>query len=351
MRAVPHRSPGAARVQRACAGLAALALAGCGARTPLHGIDASASDAGSDAFVVPDDASRDDAWSCLSIEATFRVTIPTLIFVIDRSGSMDTNYIEPRGPYRGATRWGTVLEVLVGEGGILRGIEDRVRLGAITFTTNGSECPQLHGVDPALHNRDAIAALLYAEGPQAGTPIAETMSTLATRVPVFTIDGSPPTFVLMTDGEPSSCGDTPLDPAEAVTECFAEGARTYVIGLGGDVGEPYLQAMANAGAGVQPGEADAEFWPAVQASRFLVAVDALSQRIADCRASLSQPIDPERACDAVVRLAGRALPCDDPDGWAALDARTIELRGEACTTLVRDGTDSVTLEAPCDIRP
>jgi hypothetical protein len=339
-------------VVRFALALGVVALAGCGARTSLDVPEPVVSDAGHDAFVVaPVDAAQTDAWSCVSIEASFRVTTPTMVFVIDRSGSMNANYILPRGPYAGATRWGAVLEVLVGEGGILRGIEDRVRLGAITFTSFGEECPQLHSVDPALHNEGAIAALLHGEGPLGGTPIAETMSAISDRIDALTIDGSPPTFVLMTDGEPAGCDGGTLDSAEAVASCFSRGARTYVIGLGDDVGEPYLQAMANAGAGVAPGDPDAEFWPAVQATRFLTAIDAISQRIADCRATLSQAIDPRRACDAVVRLGGRVLACDDPNGWAALDAHTIELRGTACTALVRDGTDSVTLEAPCDIRP
>lgn len=329
--------------------LFALGAVGCGARTPLDlPAPAPVIDGGLDAARPPVDAAPVDAWSCRAIQATFHTTTPTLVFVIDRSGSMNTPYIAPRGGYRGATRWGAVLEVLVGEGGILPGLQDRVRLGAITFTSDTETCPDLQSVAPALHNAGPIGDLLHMLDPNGGTPIAETMDALAGEIATLTTDGSAPTLVLMTDGEPAGCGDAPLDPAEAVARCFTLGARTYVIGLGDDVGEPYLQSMANAGAGVMPGAPDAQFWPAVQASRFVEAIDAIGRRVADCRAVLSAPIDPARACEATVRLGDRTLACDDPNGWAALDARTIELRGEACTTLVRDGTGSVTLEAPCD---
>lgn len=328
-------------------------LPGCGARTPL-GVpahDAQTSDAGTDAGPQPIDAAMIDAPSCVEIEATFRETTPTMVFVIDRSGSMDAPYIPPRGGYRGATRWGAVLEVLVGEGGILPGLQDRVRLGAITFTSDGVTCPDMHTLAPALYNSDAIASLLRSDGPNGGTPIAETMDAIAMQLDTLTIDGSPPTLVLMTDGEPSGCGGTALDPSEAVAHCFDRGARTYVIGLGDEVGEAYLQSMANAGGGVTMGEPDAEYWPAVQAMRFVDALDTISQRVADCRATLSSPIVVARACEARVRLGAQLLTCDDPDGWSALDASTIELRGEACTRLVRDGTVRVTLQAPCDVRP
>jgi hypothetical protein len=326
-------------------------FAACGARSGLEAPIASAReiDAGMDA--PENDAWADDAASCVVIDAAFRVTTPTMVFVIDRSLSMNIEYIQAHDGLVGSTRWDAVLDVLVGDGGILRDLEGRVRLGAITFTSDTVTCPLVRSVDPALHNYDAIAALLASAGPEGGTPMAETMTVIAGRIDALTIDGDAPTFVLMTDGEPQGCHGIVGDPMGAVRSCFGAGARTYVIGLGDDVGEPYLRLMANAGVGVQPGEPDAEYWPAVEASRFLVAIDAIAQRVADCRAVLSEPIDPARACEATVHLAGGTLACNSPDGWAALDAHTIELRGEACTRLVQTGTDHVTLEAPCDFRP
>jgi hypothetical protein len=53
-----------------------------------------------------------------------------------------------------------------------------------------------------------------------------------------------------------------------------------------------------------------------------------------------------------VALSGQPLACDDPNGWRVVDAKHIELVGDACTNWLSTTDASIDARFPCNvIRP
>jgi Mg-chelatase subunit ChlD len=340
-------------------------LAACGART---GLGVSGHERGIDAAVVrlPDgaivsiDASRspdaarfpdgapipvdapppDSGTICGPVALAFGRVAPTIALVLDRSGSMretfrlsTIHYPEP------ASRWEVLVELLVGPG-IVQSYEDRVRFGCATYTASGSECPELTWIPPALENAAAIRASLLSVGPEGGTPTAEAIEEVVTRLESdpASHEGGAPVLLLATDGEPTGCFS--FDPRDevvrAVQRAFSLGMRTYVVSVGSDVAESHLQDVADAGLGHPPGSRAAEFWVATNPAGLSGAIRDVVAGAASCRAELPREADPSRICEVEVTVGGAAVPCGGPDGFGLAGPRIFEVAGAACER-VRSG--------------
>jgi hypothetical protein len=318
---------------------------------------------------------------CQSVMVTPTRSIPNVMFLVDRSGSMvselDGSSPEPGEP----TRWRVAhdaIEAVMGE------TESIVRFGLSTYHWNDDEYslnnsppdPECPIVGPAgasvqnfvpvgfaLDNASAILGLYPQEfpndpsGTRNDTPTGESIDKLAAW-----IDDNPPPpggptiIVLATDGEPDSCmyPDSNRDIArqlsvDAAEAAYLAGIQTYVLSVGSDVGAGHLQDMANAGAGDPP--QDAQFWVGTDPASLEIAFRDIIKDSISCEIVISKPFNEEtldQACEeGDVALNG--VPLDCPSDWQVKDEapyNVIELLGSACQTL-KSGEVTFTAEFPC----
>jgi hypothetical protein len=210
-------------------------------------------DAGSDE--VPD--------GCVQDQVKVTSPIPTVIMLIDQSGSMNEQF-------GSGNRWNVLRDALIDKStGIISTLESNVRFGLALYTSEngfGSDspaktCPIITEVAPALNNYAAIAAKYLANDWKDDTPTGESLDAAVKILDGVSADG-PKVIVLATDGEPDTCADPDTgeqsvrDAARAlsvsaVQNAFKKQITTYVISVGNEVGHDHLRAVANAGQGWQ----------------------------------------------------------------------------------------------------
>jgi hypothetical protein len=340
--------------------LGSILVAACGSKTPLR-VGEPSFDAGVDAAPdAPIDSGFDvpfvdvGADACAPVIVGSRVT-PTVILLIDQSGSMVFETAS------GLTRWELLREVLVGGDGLVARLESRVRFGVAFYTARSRDggdggppigaCPDITAVPPALDNLEPIRDLFFGLEPIEDTPTGEAIDVARdTLAPFFAPELGPTIFVLATDGEPDTCAE--LDPQNGQDEAvaaarrtFGASIRTFVLSLGeGLVSREHLQDMANAGVG----EVDAPFWEAESADGLRRALDEIVRTDVACTLSLTRAVEPSLACLGDVRLNGRPLLCDGPDGFSLSDPTTLVLSGAACRELSEVPSSRITARWPCE---
>lgn len=336
----------------ACAsGFSCSADGQCVALTDGSLADGSSADARD---IGPRDAELVDN-TCAAVDLNASRVTPNVLLIVDRSGSMASEDF-PTGS--GTTRWDALRDALLDTpDGLLFSLQSSVRFGFVTYESGGrgSTCPNLVTVPCAIDNYSTIETSYTGQDPAGGTPTGDSMTAvlgmLDTLVP--TADAGDPTiFILATDGEPDTCedGDDEVggrrESVDATTASFAAGVSTYVISVGSDVGADHLQDVANAGLGRSGSDPDAPFWVANDTAGLNEALATIIGGVVNCELTLSGSIDPTMACSGEVRLDGTPIPCDDPNGWRAIDATTIELTGTACDDL--QGGAALTARFPCE---
>lgn len=286
--------------------------------------------------------------TCADITIAFEPIIPSVMLLIDQSGSMDEGFDG------GDSRWEVLYDTLMDPAeGIVGELESKVRFGLSLYTGTDNQCPEILGVPMALDNRDAIDALYSEEQPQDDTPTGDSIDAVLPGVMAFAEEG-PKFIVLCTDGEPDTCEDGDdevggrLEAVAAAQAAYGEDIGIYVISVGDDVGEDHLQDMANAGVGLPiDGGEDAPYWQALDAAGLAAAFDTIINGVRSCALTVDGEIDPEKACDGHVRVDGVEIPCNDPDGWKLNSPTEIELQGAACD-LIQGGEHTVDATFPCD---
>ncbi len=110
-----------------------------------------------------------------------------------------------------------------------------------------------------------------------------------------------------------------------------------------------MQDMANAGLGMGTG-GSAEYWVAGDDTTLRRALEDIVGGVLSCDINLNGTIeDISEACSGSVRLNGRELTCDDPDGWEATSPTSIRLNGDACDELTMSRGAILEATFPCDI--
>jgi len=292
---------------------------------------------------------------CADITVNITPQIPTVMVVIDQSGSMTT-------AFGSTTRWDAVQDSLAAAGSLIDELDAMLRFGLALYTSlSGADpCPLLTVVEPDLNNYDAIATVLLAEEPRSDTPTGESIEDVSDLMVGWGWDGEA-AIILATDGEPDTCANpSPSTEAEqdlarsvtvtAVERAFGLGIQTYVISVGeGTVSAAHLQDIANAGLGLTPADPDAPYWVAGSDTELREALRSIVSEALSCVFELNGRLNVEDACFGTVVLNGRELECGSPDGWEAVDETHIELLGAACDEATSG--DPVSLEAtfPCDV--
>lgn len=296
---------------------------------------------------VPD-LGGDDSSVCADADVKFEPQIPTVLLLIDQSGSMTTKF-------GGVDRWQAVYNALLDpQTGLVPELQDKVRFGMALYTSfggfQGGECPVITATPPALNNYAAIAASYEASEPEGETPTGES---IAAVTPTLVMDPSegPKVIVLATDGEPDTCAQPnpqngQQESVDAAAAAFAQGVRTYVISVGAEVSDKHLQDVANAGAGVGPGDPDAPFYKANDPQALAQAFAEIVEGVRDCKLSLNGKVAEGGEGECSVSVNGSPVPFGDADGWQLNNPSEVELVGDACDA-IQSGEVQVSIKCSC----
>jgi hypothetical protein len=295
---------------------------------------------------------------CARIQVQATPVTPRVIVIVDQSGSMTASF-------GGSNRWDALKQSLIGRpDGLIFALQNTVEFGLAMYSARSGgdggppigECPMITDVPPAPMNYAAIDAVYRPADVIEDTPTGDAIDAVLDRIlGVPDPDDDPTIFIVATDGEPDRCEE--LDPQNgqaeaiaAVERAFGEGIRTYMISVGeGVVSAAHMTDMANAGVGNGPGDPDAPYWVAGDDRGLRDALSTIVGGVLSCDLTLEGTLTIEDACLGTVRLNGRDLPCDDPNGWRAIDETHIQLQGDACDELTADGGSTLTAEFPCDV--
>jgi hypothetical protein len=289
-----------------------------------------------------------DPGTCPNVTVAFEKRVPTVVLLVDQSGSMTDNF-------GGDTRWNVARDALVnGTNGIVKILEKEVRFGLALYTSKdgfaGGTCPLLTEVDVSLSNYANIRNRLMAASPIDETPTGESITAVAKKLADPAIPG-PKYIVLATDGEPDTCAEpnpqngqkVAIDAAKAA---YAMGIQTFYISVGSEVSASHAQQMANAGQGLDPlGTKKAKYYVASDAASMKAAFDAIIYGVRSCTFKLNAKV--VDSTKGNVTLDGSKLTYNDGNGWKlSPDGTEVELVGSACET-IKSGDHSISAQFAC----
>lgn len=303
----------------------------------------SSSDADSD--TDSDSDADSDTEACGDRTVDFSSDPPTVLLLIDRSGSMTENFGND-------SRWNVARTALVdAENGFVAQLESEIRFGLTMYAhpdTGSTSCPSsLEGIDPALDNYDEIAQLYNASEPSNNTPTAASVRAVTETLKDDTSPGSK-VIVLVTDGLPDTCANPDSEDAaamnasvDAVEAAFDAGIRTYVISVGD--ADNHFQDLANAGAGLDAG---AKYFAALNQSELTDAFDNIISGVRECIFQLKGEVSSGSESECSVSINNNSVEFNGENGWRLNTASQMELLGSACET-IQEGDVTVKVDCPC----
>ncbi len=291
---------------------------------------------------------------CVELEVEFERVTPTVVLLIDQSGSMTQNFDD------GKDRWETLRDTLSDpNSSLLNALDGSVRFGMVLYTSNGGfgdddeprTCPVLKKVDIALDNFSAMSRMLSNNGPAGDTPTAESMEAVSAELLAFAEEG-PKSIILATDGDPDTCEDPDANDDDAskgrsvtaVQAAFDQGIPTRVISMGDEVTASHLKELAVAGTG---GDQSAEAYTALETGQLVDAFNEIIGSVRTCDFTLQGTVEPRNASRGTVAVDGQALEFEDPNGWEMPSNNTVRLLGQACERVQGDAA-GVAMSFPCD---
>jgi hypothetical protein len=303
---------------------------------------------------------------CAEIELELGDVTPTVVLLIDQSGSMELADIEPGGP----TRWDALKMALTGAGSVIESLEGKVRFG-FAFYSNDAQlneppepgvCPILDkgGMDetlmpPALDRFEAFAEYFAPLPTYRNTPTGESFQLIADELAAFDEPG-PKYVVLATDGNPDRCEDDREGVGTESKEMVVTNVgnaydeldiTTFVISVGDDVAAEHLNDVANVGQGFPADDTEDRFYLVTTQDSLADAFEEIVSGVRSCTLTLNGEIDPEQADQGQVLLDGEPLDMSEEDGWVVIDGETIELVGSACEA-IESGEHKLSARFPCD---
>jgi len=370
------------------AGSAPIFMGSGGTGPVLDVTSAAGMDAGSDAPV--------EASTCDDLTIQTYETVPTVLLLVDTSGSM----FQPRDQL-----WDPLYKALTDSTkGVVATLQEKVRFGFTSYTSTEplvtATCPTLVSTDLKLKNFDTIKTAYTDIGtktalnPNGGTPTGPSIVAVTKKLLEFKPEPPGPKFILLvTDGDPDTC-TTPNpncgqdESIKAIQDAYAAGIGTFVIGIG-DVankfdasmrtGPQHLQDIANAGVGqpVAPNTQNysysacivekgytATYAPTVAeggtAKYYTVTAkdgttaqtqiaDAILASLAQAR-SCTFNMDAQVTGDAslgTLTFNGNQLTFGDANGWTlGADLTSVTLNGTTCAAWKKDG-GKVNVNFPC----
>jgi hypothetical protein len=289
--------------------------------------------------------------SCPAVHFTPTKVTPSITLVLDRSGSMTTNF-------NGVSRYQAMIDGLFGANGAVTKTQGGVYFGEALYAGDQSPCLSLNGFTAAraLNNATAMQTLTTTHPPNnGGTPTApaidQVVADFAANPPPM---GSPPVILLATDGDPNSCNSNTTNRGPSITaaqNAYNAGIRLFIVGLAG-LNTQFLQDMANAGTGKATGQAAncagcSPFYVAGDPQSLSTAFTTIINGVLTCDLMITGgTVDPAQQCNGTVTLNGTALTCGT-DWNVDQNGMTIHLLGQACDSLKNSVDPMVDASFPC----
>ena len=107
----------------------------------------------------------------------------------------------------------------------------------------------------------------------------------------------------------------------------------------------FLQAMANAGQGVQANQPNAKYYTANSPAELQMAFQQIIGGVVSCELQINGTVDPGQAAGGSVTLNGMQLTYGTD--WTVVNGSTIKLLGAACDTLKSSTNPMVSASFPC----
>jgi hypothetical protein len=293
---------------------------------------------------------------------TLSKAVPAVMFVLDRSGSMDDELSQ------GETRWEVLTNALASS---LPPVDGSMEIGALLFPSAPSadgessdalacSLPSNADLTLATGHVSALLALMEQTQPAGGTPTSGAMGVAAGLLLDVRAATTARAIVLATDGAPNCnasldpqtciCADTNqgcfrdalecLDDArtvQSIASYAAQGLPTYVIGIqneGDTEDTQVLDEMAVAGGRPQTG-ADTSYYAVSSEADLDSALVAIRDQVGACT-FLTTSV-PGAEGSITVSLGGTTIPYD-PTGksgwsWGDKDNGQILFAGATCTSV------------------
>jgi hypothetical protein len=292
---------------------------------------------------------------CASSNVVAGRVIPTVILIIDQSGSMHDSIGQ-------GTRWNVLRDFLLDQNGLIKSLEGRMRFGISMYSARSEEmngmpveCPIVTSVAPALDNFAAIEQAYRAAEPIDDTPTGDSIDKIIDGLPPPAPDAvqDPIVFILATDGEPDRCEEPEpqngqAETIAAVSRAYGMNIKTFVIGVGADISTQHQQDVANAGVGHAAGDPNAMYWTAENDATLRQALMEIINAQVSCEVKLKGKVEGD-ACQGTVRLSGELLECDQPDGWELVDETHVRLLGQACEQFRSSQVATLDVTFPCGV--
>jgi hypothetical protein len=340
----------------------------------------------------PDPGGTGGTGSCIDVDVTFEPQIPTVLLLIDRSGSMnadsgfgsavqqavdDGTYVLGACPMNNDWRWNVVRDVLFNpDKGIIKPLEERVRFGMSLYTSDNGQvdaldeelvdttkmCPTLIEVPIALGNHQAMFDEFLCDDIADDTPTGESLLAAAMTLQAFDEPG-PKVIVLATDGEPDSCecpnfGENDHVPAKCTVSGVANMVKDEVVAIAAQILEDditvhvinvstpsnaalqtHLAEVATAGGG--------QVYPGFSPGALTTAFDEIIDGVRSCVIDLDGEIAEGKESTGSVTLDGELLLLEDENGWQVNTPSQIELLGSACEA-IKSGDHDLAISFPCE---
>jgi hypothetical protein len=301
-------------------------------------------------YCVDDDG--DDG--CPDVSVNLTPITPTVVILIDRSGSMVTSGF---GSF--STRWEAVEYALTdSDDGVLWDVNSQIIVGASLYTsdngsTEGGTCPMLEKRAPMADNAMAIRNLIANNPPyddELDTPTAEAVTSTAMTFP----EAENRVLILATDGNPDTCADPDAHNAasqqmseDAVAAAYAAPYHipTFVLSVGNDTALSHLQHLARLGRGQDPDTGSAEPYVANSPDELVDAFGEIIRGVRSCDIDINGTVDLDQADQGEVVMNGDQL--EYGTDWTMLDEDTMQLIGAACDTFLETDSVSLSAEFPC----
>lgn len=341
-------------------------LCGCvGFRTPLD--DSS----GATSTATKTNTISDASVPCVPGSFGLAHARPTVMFVLDRSASMNSSMDDSLSSL---TRWETLRSALATA---LPSVDQTIAIGALVFpaiSSSNVNCSVASKADllPALGNVATLTRLIGSTTPGGSTPTAQAIDTAAKIMLDLRAATQARALVLATDGGPNcnsnlsalvcrclSTDPTGLGICQSSLECLddqrteqtiakyqKQGLPTYVIGIqsaGDNTLDDVLNAMAIAGGRPRTG-ANESYYAATSASELNSALTTIRDQVGTCT-FLTTSV-PDQNGSIVVNINGNEIPSEQWL-WGNKANGEIVLLGDACQAAVSDSAAVLSAVVGC----
>lgn len=315
---------------------------------------------------------------CAEADVYASRVIPTIVLLVDGSGTMDDDFRETTDP-----RWRVLREALMDKkNGAVKPVEEILEIGLSIFSgSTGDECPfesKYARIEPAKNNFEAMDDA-YPINRRAGTSFTATSyalekvcSELLSKADALAQGKGEQYIILATDGNPNGCPGVDFEEdnlyppnnfsaaEKAAQYCADKGITIFMLSLADEVDQAHMQTMANIGAGTN----SATVYQPSDPAALTVDLKNLIKGTISCQIKLDitqrdtksviddQLLQCEQNGGSVSiyfpdTKQTKEIPCGQ-SGWIMTDSEHIELQGQVCEDFKNNPGSRLTAEFPCD---